>query len=252
VNGPALEVRSIGHGFGGLTVLANVSFVVPEGRIIGLIGPNGSGKSTLFNIINGFLVPRSGNVLLDGADLGALGVDRRSRAGLVRTFQTPRVFEHMSVRENVMSGVLKHTSSGMLANLFALPSARRDLRRMGDEADALCERFGLARFRDTPAGKLTGGQRRMVELARAYASRPRLLMLDEPSSGLSSDEVAQLGAWLETLNREGMTLLLVSHDMELMNIASAVNVLYFGEIIASGSMTEMQRHPRVREVYLGA
>jgi ABC-type branched-subunit amino acid transport system ATPase component len=247
-----LEVRAIGHSFGGLNVLTNVSFDVPAGKIVGLIGPNGSGKSTLFNIINGFLVPRAGEVLLGGRNLAGLDVEARSRAGLVRTFQTPKVFEHMSVIENLMAGAFKLTTSGVLADLLALPGARRDVAMMRDQAHALCERFGLTRLKDTQAGLLTSGQRRMLELARTYAGKPRLLLLDEPSSGLNTEEVTQLGHWLRILNDEGMTLLLVSHDMQLMNVASMVHVLYFGEIIATGSMDEIQRNPKVREVYLGA
>ena len=248
----ALDVRSIGHSFGGLTVLTDVSFTVPDGRIVGLIGPNGSGKSTLFNILNGFLTPRAGRVLLYGNDVGTMSVEARSRNGLVRTFQTPKVFEQMTVLENLMAGAHKLTRSGALENLLAMPRARGDLQEMRERAQLLCERFGLDRLRDTPAGKLTSGQRRMLELARAYAGKPRLLMLDEPSSGLTTEEVGQLGQWLHTLNDEGITLLLVSHDMQLMNVATVVNVLYFGAIIASGSMSEMQRDPKVREVYLGA
>ncbi len=247
----ALDVRSVGHAFGGLTVLTNVSFEVPAGRIIGLIGPNGSGKSTLFNILNGFLVPQSGSVEMSGNDMRRMSVEARSRAGLVRTFQTPRVFEHMSVHDNIMAGACKLTGSGAIANMLSLPHARRDLALMRGVADTMIERFGLERLRDVPAAKLTSGQRRMLELARAYAGKPRLLLLDEPSSGLNTAEVEALGDWLQTFNQEGMTLLLVSHDMQLMNIASVVNVLYFGEIIASGPMAEMQRNPRVREVYLG-
>lgn len=248
----SLAVSGIGHSFGGLNVLTNVSFEVPDGKIVGLIGPNGSGKSTLFNIINGFLIPRAGTVTLGGTDLATMSVEARSRVGLVRTFQTPKVFEHMTVIENLMAGAHKHTSSGVIANMLALPSARRDLAMMRDQAHALCRRFGLERLQDTAAGLLTSGQRRMLELARTYAGKPKLLLLDEPSSGLNTEEVAQLGEWLRTLNGEGMTLLLVSHDMELMEVASIVHVLYFGEIIATGSMDDIQRNPKVREVYLGA
>jgi ABC-type branched-subunit amino acid transport system ATPase component len=249
---PALEVRGIGHSFGGLRVLSNVTFTVPEGQIVGLIGPNGSGKSTLFNIVNGFLRPASGSVMLYGDDAHAMTVEARSRAGLLRTFQTPKVFEHMSVLENLMAGAYKLTRAGVIRSMLATRSARAELRTMREQAEALCRRFGLERLREMPAAKLTNGQRRMVELARAYAARPRLLMLDEPSSGLNDEEVTQLGVWLQTLKAEGVSLLLVSHDMQLMGVADLVNVLYFGEIIASGTMDEMQRNSRVREVYLGA
>jgi ABC-type branched-subunit amino acid transport system ATPase component len=251
MNRAALEVNGVGHSFGGLTVLSNVTFSVPAGQIVGLIGPNGSGKSTLFNIVNGFLRPNSGSVTLYGDDMRSMSVEARSRAGLVRTFQTPKVFEHMSVLENLMTGIYKLTRSGFVGTMLAFRGARAELASMRTEADALCERFGLTGLRDTPAGKLTGGQRRMVELARAYAGRPRLLMLDEPSSGLNDEEVEHLGRWLRTFKAEGITLLLVSHDMQLMGVAEIVNVLCFGEIIAAGSMSEMQRDQRVRDVYFG-
>lgn len=251
MTGATLEVRDVGHSFGGLTVLTNVSFGVPRGQIVGLIGPNGSGKSTLFNIINGFLRPRTGSVVLDGRDLGAASVEARSRAGLIRTFQTPKVFEHMSVLDNLMAGAYRTTRAGMLAGMLRLPGAVSELRSLREQAQRLCRRFGLESLQATPAGRLTSGQRRMVELARAYAAQPRLLLLDEPSSGLNDDEVGQLAGWLRTLKAEGVTLLLVSHDMAFMEVAEVVNVLYFGEIIASGTMSEMQRDSRVREVYLG-
>jgi branched-chain amino acid transport system ATP-binding protein/nonpolar-amino-acid-transporting ATPase len=158
----------------------------------------------------------------------------------------------MTVVENLMAGGHKLTRSGVLENMLSLPRARRDLRSLRAQAEVLAERFGLNRLCEAPAGTLTSGQRRVLELARAYACQPRVLLLDEPSSGLNDEEVRQLGRSIAALNAEGITLLLVSHDMKLMNVASVVNVLYFGEIIASGTMAEMQQHPRVREVYLGA
>jgi ABC-type branched-subunit amino acid transport system ATPase component len=249
---PALEVKALGHRFGGLTVLSSVSFTVPEGAIAGLIGPNGSGKSTLFNILSGFLSPLAGVVSLHGRDLKTMSVEQRCRAGLVRTFQTPQVFEHMTVLENLMAGAYQLTRSGLVENMLALPRARRDLTQMRSQAEALAQRFGLDRLLGLPAGKLSGGQRRLLELVRGYAAKPKLLLLDEPSTGLNRQEIVQLGAWLAELNREGIALLLVSHDMQLMNIANVVHVLYFGEIIAAGTMAQMQQDPRVREAYLGA
>ena len=248
----ALELDRIGHRFGGLKVLSSVSFVVENGAIAGLIGPNGSGKSTLFNILSGFIAPFSGAARLYGQPLEPMSVEKRCRAGLMRTFQTPKVFERMTVLENLMTGVYSSTRSGLIANMLALPRARREVVLMRDKAGLLGRRFGFERFLDVPAGKLTGGQRRMLEIARCYAAKPRLLLLDEPSTGLSTEEIEQLGASLKEINREGITLLLVSHDMRLMNIAGLVQVLYFGEIIAVGTMAEIQNDPRVREAYLGA
>ena len=247
----AIEVRNVGHSFGGLAVLRDVSFAVPQGSVIGLIGPNGSGKSTLFNIITGFLFPLAGQVAYRGQNIAGFSVQQRSLAGLVRTFQTPKMFEHLTVLENVMAGAIKLTGAGLLADAFALPSSRADMRRMRDMASVVCEKFALDVVRDVSAAQLTAGQRRLVELARAYVGKPSVLLLDEPSAGLNSEEVALLESRLRTLNSEGITIFLVSHDMQLMAVADLVHVLYFGEIIASGIMADLQKNAKVREVYLG-
>lgn len=247
-----LEVRDVARSFRGLQVLRDVSFDVEEGGIVGLIGPNGAGKSTLFNIISGFLASDRGQVIYAGADISGRSVPQRSRAGLVRTFQTPQVFAHLTVLENLIAGCYKHTNTGVLANLFASRRSRSELHRMHADAEAVCEKFGLTAVRHRPAGKLPGGQQRLVELARAVIGKPRLLCLDEPSSGLNTGEVTGLMAALERLAAEGITILLVSHDMDLVKVASVIHVLCFGEIIARGPLVEIRRDARVREAYLGA
>jgi branched-chain amino acid transport system ATP-binding protein len=249
---PLLEVRDVARSFRGLQVLREVSFEVEEGRIVGLIGPNGAGKSTLFNIVSGFLPADRGRVIYAGRDISDRSVPHRSYAGLVRTFQTPRVFSHLTVAENLMAGCYKHTATGVVANLFGSRASRAEVRRMRDEAAAACEKFGLTAVKDRLAGKLPGGQQRLVELARAVIGKPRLLCLDEPSSGLNTGEVANLMAALEHLATEGITILLVSHDMDLVKVASVIHVLCFGEIIARGPLAEIRHDPRVREAYLGA
>jgi len=246
-----LEVRNVAHSFRGLQVLRGVNLEVGRGHIVGLIGPNGAGKSTLFNIVSGFLVPDQGQVMFDGVDISARSVPQRSRAGLVRTFQTPQVFAHLSVAENLIAGCYKHTDSGVLANLLGTSRSRAELRRMHEEAYSVCERFGLAGVRDQPAGKLPAGQQRLVELARAVIGKPRLLCLDEPSSGLNTEEVNQLMTFLEKLAADDITILLVSHDMDLVAVASEIHVLCFGEIIARGALSQIQGDARVREAYLG-
>lgn len=246
-----LEVRKVSHSFRGLHVLRGVSFTVENGSIAGLIGPNGAGKSTLFNIISGFLTPDAGELIYAGEPLSRVPVHLRSYAGLVRTFQTPQVFPHLTVRENLIAGCYRQTRSGLLANLIGTPGSRRELARMREIAEQACAKFGLSAVGDVPAGKLPGGQQRLVELARACVGEPRLLCLDEPSSGLNSEEVAQLMAALRRLNAEGMTILLVSHDMDLVTIATSIQVLCFGEIIASGPLSHVQADARVREAYLG-
>ncbi len=246
-----LDVVNVSHNFGGLQVLHSVNFAVADGSITGLIGPNGAGKSTLFNIVSGFLVPRGGAVRYAGRDVTRESVPARSRAGLVRTFQTPRVFGNLTVLENLMTGFYRHTNSGLPGDMLRLRGSRADLERMNVEAEAAAERFGLQGARLRLAGKLPAGMQRLIELARAYVSRPQLLLLDEPSSGLNSSEIEQLRAALLRLNAEGISILLVSHDMELVTVASRVHVLCFGAIIASGTMQEIKQDERVRQAYLG-
>lgn len=250
--GAQLQVAGVAHSFGGLKVLTDVSFDVGHGNgIVGLIGPNGSGKTTLFNIVSGFLRPKAGRILLDGVDITEKSVQERSRAGLLRTFQTPRVFDHMSVLENVMMGAYAQTRAGMFASMFALPSARTELKTVREAALEICRKFEIERLADEKAGSLPAGLRRVVELARAYHAKPRVLLLDEPSSGLSTPEIEDLKSWIGTLAAEGMTIVLVSHDMGLMKVCDLVNVLYFGKIIATGPMSVIQENPDVRDAYLG-
>jgi branched-chain amino acid transport system ATP-binding protein/nonpolar-amino-acid-transporting ATPase len=246
-----LEVGNLSHAFRGLQVLRNVSLTVEEGSITGLIGPNGAGKSTLFNIVSGFLTPDAGVVRYAGRDVSRVPVEHRSHLGLVRTFQTPQVFAHLTVHENLVAGCHKRTRSGMLANLLGTPGSRAELAQSRRDADEACERFGLTELRERRAGMLPAGQQRLVELARACIAQPRLLCLDEPSSGLNTEEVGQLMEMLRRLNTAGLSILLVSHDMDLVQVASVVHVLCFGEIIASGALAQVQTDPRVREAYLG-
>jgi ABC-type branched-subunit amino acid transport system ATPase component len=247
-----LSVEGVRHSFGGFSVLKDVNFTVPHGSIVGLIGPNGSGKTTLFNVISGYIRHQHGLVAYDGEDVRADSIQARSIAGLVRTFQTPKVFEQMTVLENVTAGAYKLTRSGVIEDLISLPRSRADMRRITELAKEVCAKFGMEKLRHDLALRLPAGQRRILEIARAVIGRPRLLMLDEPSSGLNTNEIASLRRWIEQLRAEGIAILLVSHDMELMTVADRVHVLYFGEIIASGGMDEIQKNAQVREVYLGA
>lgn len=248
---PLLEVHGVAHSFGGLKVLTNVSFPALAGKITGLIGPNGSGKTTCFNIISGFLQPQRGQIWFMGEDITRCSIQDRSRAGMLRTFQAPKVFERMTVLENVMVGLYKSTRTGFAGAMFRTARARHELVQMREAAAAACGKFELTKHLDTLTGKLPAGQRRIVELARAYVSTPRLLLLDEPSTGLGSHEIEVLRSWIITLNQEGLTIVLVSHDMGLMTVSDTVHALYFGEIIASGRIESVQADPRVREAYLG-
>ena len=222
---PILSLNEIGHRFGGLNVLRSVTFDVPEGGIVGLIGPNGSGKTTLFNIVSGYIRPLMGTVTYRGVPLVRDSIQKRGLAGLVRTFQTPQVFEQMTVFENVMAGCAKLTRTTMLQDLLRTPAARDQMREISKLAEAACERFHLKGLRDLPAASLTAGQRRILEIARAVVGKPRLLLLDEPSSGLNAQEIENLRDWIVRLNAEGITILLVSHDMGLMTVAHTVHTL---------------------------
>ena len=248
---PLLQVAEVSHRFGGLHVLRGVDFGVPPGSLTGLIGPNGAGKSTLFNIISGFLPPQRGTVRFAGRDITRDPVQTRTRAGLVRTFQTPKVFGKLSVRENLMIGCYRHLASGVVGNMLHSRRSRVEMELMHAQAAEAGERFGLTSVMERAAGQVTAGMQRLVELARACVSQPRLLMLDEPSSGLNTTEIAQLRELLQRLNREGITILLVSHDMHLVDVASRVHVLCFGSIIASGAMAQIKQDERVRQAYLG-
>jgi branched-chain amino acid transport system ATP-binding protein/nonpolar-amino-acid-transporting ATPase len=244
-----LVLEQVGHRFGGFTVLRSVTFSVPEGGIVGLIGPNGSGKTTLFNIISGYLALQAGSITYGGRTLTTQSVQDRSRAGMVRTFQTPKIFERMTVLENIMVGACKITRTGILQDLVRSPHARSELRQILMLAERVGEELGLEG--NLPAATLTAGQRRILEIARVLVAQPRLLMLDEPSAGLNHEEMRQLIATIERLNDAGLAILLVSHDMVLMAVAETVHVLNFGEIIARGNMAAIQQNADVREVYLG-
>jgi ABC-type branched-subunit amino acid transport system ATPase component len=246
-----LVVDSVSHHFGGLKVLQNINLKVADRSFVGLIGPNGSGKTTLFNIVTGFLTPAEGRVFFDGQDMSGLPVEARSRAGLVRTFQTPHVFDNMSVLENVMTGCHKITSGGFVSSMLALPQRGRDLALARERATASCMRFGFARDLDAPASSLPAGRRRLLELARACVGEPKMLLLDEPSSGLTSPEIKTLVNWLHDIHQSGITLLLVSHHMELMDAVGNVSVLDFGRIIGNGSLQEVKAMPHVQKAYLG-
>jgi len=248
---PLLQIAQVSHSFGGLQVLRGVDFGVPAGSLTGLIGPNGAGKSTLFNIISGFLAPQRGTVRFGGRDITRDTVQTRSRAGLVRTFQTPKVFGKLSVRENLMIGCYRHLASGVVGNMLRSSRSRGEMGLMHAQATEAGERFGLSEVMERPAGQVPAGMQRLVELARGYVTRPRLLLLDEPSSGLNTTEIGQLRELLQRLNREGITILLVSHDMQLVDVASHVHVLCFGSIIASGAMAQIKQDERVRQAYLG-
>ena len=236
-----LEVRDVSVRFGGLTAVDGASFSVESGAIVGLIGPNGAGKTTLFNVITGLQQPSGGTVLLDGRDLRRAKPYKRARLGIARTFQRLEAFGSLTVRENVLV-------AAEMRRRWA--TTRYDAAAVADE---VLERVGIARLADARAEDLPTGNARLVELARALAVAPEILLLDEPSSGLDEDETDALGRLLGQLAAEGLGVLLVEHDMPLvMTTCHFIHVLDFGRVIARGEPSAIQSDAEVQRAYLGS
>jgi branched-chain amino acid transport system ATP-binding protein len=250
---PMLEVGGVSVSFGGVHALSDVSFSLNRGEILGLIGPNGAGKTTMFNCITGVVEPDRGRIAFEEHDLRGLKPHRRARLGIARTFQNLRLFSSMSVRENLMVPVDAFAPRGMLADALRLPRARFEERRADERARAVLHFLGLDDVTDTPAGDLSVGLQRRVELGRALCLRPRLLLLDEPAAGLDARETAELATLLPRLReRFGVTMLLVDHDMALvMRVCDWIYVLDFGQLIADGPPDQVRGDPAVIRAYLG-
>jgi branched-chain amino acid transport system ATP-binding protein len=249
-----LAVRGLTIRFGGVTALDNVSFEVTPGAICGLIGPNGAGKTTLFNCISRLYDPHAGSITFDGRPLASCSRHELASLGIARTFQNVALFATMSVRENVCVGAHAMARGGFLANALAMPLAKREEKKIVEHADALIEEFGLKDVADRPAGALPFGIRKRVELARALAKGPKLLLLDEPAGGLNHSEVDGLADEIRAIrDRRGVAVLLVEHHMNLvMRVSDQVVALDFGRVIADGGPDEVRRHPEVMRAYLGS
>jgi branched-chain amino acid transport system ATP-binding protein len=247
-----LRLEDVQRAFGGVRAVNGATFAVAPGEVHGLIGPNGAGKTSVLNLVSGFLAPDAGRILLQDRAIGGLPPHRVAALGVARTFQNIRLFPDLSARDNVVVGEHLRRRASLLARLLLLPSARAEERGARARAEALLERVGLGEQRRIHARHLSYGEQRRVEIARALASDPRLLLLDEPTAGMNATEVEGVARLIRAVAAEGRAVLLVEHNVRLvMEVCDRVTVLAFGKVIAAGPPAEVARHPDVIAAYLG-
>ncbi len=254
MSAPLLSVRDLGVRFGGVVAVNQVSFDVQRGEVFTLIGPNGAGKTTVFNLISRIYTPTSGSITFDGQALTGQPPHAVAALGIARTFQNIELFEHASVLQNLLIGRHTHRSTTLFDDLFFTPKARRAAIAAREKVEEVIDFLDLQHHRDTLIAGLPYGVRKVVELARALCVEPKLLLLDEPSSGLNVEETEDMAYWIDDIRRDfGATVLMVEHDMALVSkVSDRVLAMNQGEVLALGTPAEVQAHPGVIEAYLGS